>query len=241
LTEDQKEILTNLAKSSRFTYADLSCFFDVPISKIKNYCRYHKLNGYIKKETSSGERILLEYLRDIYKSNRFKTQHHVGEGLRLDIFDPKLNIGWEYHGIQHSQLTEFFHSEEEYNKALGRDRRKQELCRHRGIRLVVIYPSDLTLANLRDMIHKLEPGTGEISEKAVRTYNELSKERNAERREAHSKSEYRRLLIQRGRDYRKQQYQRAKQWKRKLQSDKRDEQASTSPDQEVPNKKSQSD
>lgn len=237
LTEDQKKILATLVQSSRFTYADLSCFFDVPISKIKNYCRYHKLNKYIKKETSSGERILLEYLRDIYKSNRFKTQYHVGEGLRLDIFDPKLNIGWEYHGVQHSQLTEFFHTDEEYEKALARDQRKHELCKYRGINLVVVYPPSLTIENVREIISSVEPGTGEVSEKAVRTYREFSKRIRQECRGANKHSEYKQRAAERACDCRKQQYLRSKQWKRNFQSRKRSEQARTSSYQEVSDEK----
>jgi hypothetical protein len=75
------------------------------------------------------------------------------DGLELDGYEEELKIGWEYNGKQHYMyVPEFFHSKgiEEFHSQQERDKKKIELCKKKGIKLLIIhysYSKDL---------HKLE-------------------------------------------------------------------------------------
>jgi very-short-patch-repair endonuclease len=128
----------------------------------------------VQHNRSSGEKKLLEVLRQIFSGLRIKEQYHIGERLLLDFYIPNLDIGFEYDGIQHFEFSTLFHKDEyEFKRQKQRDRRKEELCDLRGITLVrVKYDEDLTEELLREKIEDVGFGTGEISEDATRTYKE---------------------------------------------------------------------
>ena len=62
----------------------------------------------------------------------------------LDIWIPSLNVGIEYHGIQHFWPVEFFGGQDAFDRGQERDRKKRGLCEANGLRLVEIaYDQDL--------------------------------------------------------------------------------------------------
>eukprot|EP00933_Yihiella_yeosuensis_P058880 TRINITY_DN5964_c0_g1_i2.p1 TRINITY_DN5964_c0_g1~~TRINITY_DN5964_c0_g1_i2.p1 ORF type:complete len:362 (-),score=28.31 TRINITY_DN5964_c0_g1_i2:747-1754(-) len=60
--------------------------------------------------------------------------------LQLDCYYPELKLAAEYHGEQHYHKDHYFHSNDPlaFKKLLERDKRKVELCKTNGVRLIVI-------------------------------------------------------------------------------------------------------
>jgi hypothetical protein len=56
----------------------------------------------------------------------------------LDIWIPELNIGIEYHGLQHDHPVDFFGGHEAYEKNVERDNRKKVLCKEKGVKLIEV-------------------------------------------------------------------------------------------------------
>lgn len=68
-------------------------------------------------------------------------QHHRPSWLgrqHLDIAVPSLSIALEYQGAQHDQPVAFFGGEAAFARTLERDRRKLNLCRRHGWRLIYV-------------------------------------------------------------------------------------------------------
>jgi hypothetical protein len=58
----------------------------------------------------------------------------------LDIYIPKLNIGIEYQGKQHTEPVKFFGGVEAFEKNLERDKRKKRLCLENDLKLFYVFP-----------------------------------------------------------------------------------------------------
>lgn len=64
-----------------------------------------------------------------------------GRKLELDGFNEKLNIAFEYNGLQHYELVKPFHSSmDDLKKGMARDQLKKKFCEEKGIILFVIPP-----------------------------------------------------------------------------------------------------
>lgn len=97
---------------------------------------------------SKGAKALLEIVQQIYPYQRIELEHNVAEkgALFIDIFLPRLQIGFEYDGRQHFEYNEHFHgSRENFIKARRRDNEKDEVCEAKGIVLIrVAYDEDMS-------------------------------------------------------------------------------------------------
>jgi hypothetical protein len=130
----------------------------------------------------------------LFEPKDFVYEHHVGNGLRLDIFMPKYDIGIEYHGRQHFEFSTHFHGDRAgYLKAIQRDFAKVEACQAQGITLVVftdreIMTKDLVYEKMMDAFMNPVPQV-----KKPLTHEEQMKERAREyRRERYRESKERR-------------------------------------------------
>ncbi len=88
---------------------------------------------------SKGAKELLEIVQQVYPNHRVELEYNVASngGLFIDIFLPRLNIGFEYDGEQHFKFVKHFHGDTlGLLQARRRDRRKDELCEEQGIILV---------------------------------------------------------------------------------------------------------
>lgn len=106
---------------------------------------------------SKGAEALLEIVQQIYPNHRIELEHNVAErgALFVDIYLPRLQIGFEYDGIQHFEYNEHFHgSRENFIKAKRRDAEKDQRCEEEGITLVrVAYNEDM---NRELIVSKIE-------------------------------------------------------------------------------------
>jgi len=78
------------------------------------------------------------FVEEIIKTNYpfldFENEHHIGEGLYLDIYIPSLQLCFEIDGIQHTQYSAFFHRNENvFFKQLYNDTKKEKKCKELGI------------------------------------------------------------------------------------------------------------
>jgi very-short-patch-repair endonuclease len=94
---------------------------------------------------SKGAKALLEIVQQIYPFQRVELEHNVAKigALFIDIYLPRLGLGFEYDGIQHFEYNEHFHgSRENFIKAKRRDADKDQRCEEEGITLIRIAYSD---------------------------------------------------------------------------------------------------
>jgi len=82
--------------------------------------------------------------REIFESNLLEKFPNVRPkflgGLELDGYCEKLNIAFEYNGIQHYEYIPHFHRKgiEQFHAQQTRDRKKYKLCAERGVKLIII-------------------------------------------------------------------------------------------------------
>lgn len=68
-----------------------------------------------------------------------KTRKVLENHLELDGYNEELNIAFEYHGSQHYEYTHFFHyNEQSFEKQKIRDKKKEDLCKKKSIKLIIV-------------------------------------------------------------------------------------------------------
>lgn len=114
-----------------------------------------------RRSVSKGAKELLEIVKQLYPHQRIELEHNVAVrgALFVDIYLPRMKIGFEYDGIQHFEYSEHFHgSRENFVKAKRRDAEKDQRCEEEGITLIrVAYnedmSQDLILSKLEDALN----------------------------------------------------------------------------------------
>lgn len=95
------------------------------------------------KKMSRGQAALVRQIKALIPGEEIIFEHPVGERLRLDIYIPRYQLAFEYHGRQHFFFSNHFHeSRADYLNGVERDNRKMELCKEQGIALVVFRFND---------------------------------------------------------------------------------------------------
>jgi hypothetical protein len=86
------------------------------------------------------ERICLEIFENMLLESFTKIRPKWLGGLELDGYNEELNIAFEYNGKQHYKYCPFFHQgdPERFELQKQRDIKKYEICRIRGIKLIII-------------------------------------------------------------------------------------------------------
>lgn len=75
-------------------------------------------------------------------------------GLEIDLFFPRLNLGFEFQGDQHYIAIK---GAEALKSQQARDARKLELCEGRGISLIVVDAVHLNMGKLASLIYRANP------------------------------------------------------------------------------------
>lgn len=201
-TPEELDIIKSMATSDyAFTYVDIALKVNAEVKQVRSTCIQKGWNINIKRPTSNGVEIILSHLRDLYGHREVITEFHIGELLRLDIYIPIKNIGIEFDGIQHFERNEHFHrTKEDFERTQQLDKRKNELCDELGINLIRFqYDDDLSKDIIKSKIESVGDGVGSdvlntyhknggyISIKGLE-YNENQKEKaKAYRREQYQK------------------------------------------------------
>jgi hypothetical protein len=73
--------------------------------------------------------------------------------LELDVYIPKLKLGFEYQGIQHFKPIDFFGGKETFLEQVKRDKIKKQLCHDNKVELIEIYyDEELSLSLIKNKI-----------------------------------------------------------------------------------------
>lgn len=106
---------------------------------------------------SKGAEELLAIVQMIYPNQRIELEYNVADSgaLFIDIYLPRLQIGFEYDGQQHFEYNEHFHgNRENFIKARRRDNSKDDMCEKKEITLIrVAYNEDM---NRELVVSKIE-------------------------------------------------------------------------------------
>lgn len=88
-----------------------------------------------------SETKMLEIIKDIFKDLEVKYRYKPKwlNRMEIDVYVPKLKLGFEYQGNQHFKPIDFFGGEETFIAQVKRDKLKKEICETRGITLVYVY------------------------------------------------------------------------------------------------------
>jgi hypothetical protein len=110
-----------------------------------------------------GESIMREFLSLLVPTNEcedgarpgFLVNPATGERLELDRYYPLHRVAFEFNGKQHYEPTGRF-TREEVAAQKKRDRIKREICRQKGITLVVVHAEDLTLKGMLAKLNEVD-------------------------------------------------------------------------------------
>jgi hypothetical protein len=92
-------------------------------------------------EAWANETLLYQIVNEIFPDYRV-IRHHRPEYLNyleLDVYIPKLNIAFEYQGIQHFEPVEHWGGKESLEQVKQRDKLKKRLCEENNITLIYMY------------------------------------------------------------------------------------------------------
>lgn len=145
---------------------------------------------------SKGHSCLMRLLQELFPRVGIQTEYPVGNSLFVDIYISVYHLGLEYHGRQHFEFVEHYHKNlDGFKHSQERDEQKKELCRQRGITLVVFtYQDELTNNLVYERIMKaLEDQDGEAvsgdTDQRMLTWRELAAVKRRERnREAYRRA-----------------------------------------------------
>lgn len=87
-------------------------------------------------------------------NNQMVTKNSGNVRVELDVWVPSLNVAFEYQGEQHyHDFVKIFGQGANLSTYLSRDDEKIQLCKSRGIKLILIpYWWDLSISSLKDII-----------------------------------------------------------------------------------------
>lgn len=105
----------------------------------------HNVDGCVNPSVSKGEQITCKAMQDLFGKPfhsarpNFLKSPITGRNLEIDCFNPELNVGAEYNGIQHYTFTPKFHKTfQDFRNGQYRDYIKRDLCEKNGTRLIQI-------------------------------------------------------------------------------------------------------
>ncbi len=131
---DSNMSLADIAKNLHLTRPELNAFLK------KNGLDWVRRNN---RKLSRGHAALTQMMKNILPNEEIVNEYHIGGRLRLDVYCPSYKLAAEYHGRQHFFFTSHFHKDmDAFHDSVERDLKKEQLCRDKGIALVVFYFSD---------------------------------------------------------------------------------------------------
>jgi hypothetical protein len=146
------------------------------------------------RKLSRGHAALTQLMQNLLPNEEIVNEFHIGERLMLDIYCPTYQLAAEYHGRQHFFYSNHFHKDQaDFKASQERDARKEELCREKGIALVVFRFTD-----------KLEESA--VFERMMEAIQTTPYVREDKPKNSFKGNHYYEKMKQRNREYRKQRY-----------------------------------
>jgi hypothetical protein len=96
---------------------------------------------YCSKKLNMSELKMLGLIKEIFPKEKilYNTRPRWLKRMQIDVYLPKLKIGFEYQGQQHFMPVELFGGKEAFIKQVQRDKLKKEICQKRNINLLYVY------------------------------------------------------------------------------------------------------
>lgn len=101
-----------------------------------NHLHKYRLEGCPKCQTSKLEEQVMKKLNDNKIEFEYNKYYDYLNKLQLDFYIPSKNIAIECQGLQHFENIKHFGGTEKYNKQIEYDKKKYELCKEKGIKLL---------------------------------------------------------------------------------------------------------
>lgn len=102
------------------------------------------------------ETILFNFVKMLYPNDEI-IRHYRGrelEKLEIDIYIPSIKLGIEFQGKQHTNSISFFGGDKGLSAQQKRDKKKKNICKKLGIKLVFFYEDkdELSLFNVKSKL-----------------------------------------------------------------------------------------
>jgi DNA-binding CsgD family transcriptional regulator len=131
-TDKTDQILSLIGRG--YSKKEISRALNVSEKVVSFTAKTHGLK--LAKAYSHGQDELVSMLKELFPYLHLITEHHVGSGLRIDIYIPSIKLGFEFDGKQHDTFVSFFHKDEDgFIKSKQRDNNKDLMCVQKGIKL----------------------------------------------------------------------------------------------------------
>lgn len=189
---DNTEYMVDLLFETSMSLSEIAREVGWPISKLNQKINQLGLNWLkeSRKKVSRGQTALTNIMKKLLPSEKIVNEFYLEDNLRLDVYCPSYKLAAEYHGRQHFYYTsKFFESRYEFEEALKRDQKKINLCKEKGIALVVIrYNDELTEQSVFDRMLAAIREAPHVKEEKVKSnvyssdYYKESKKRLSEQR-----------------------------------------------------------
>ena len=151
---DNTEYLVDLLFETSLSLNEIAKEVGWPIARVNKKINQLGLSWLkeSRKKVSRGQTALTNIMKKLLPSEKIVNEFYLEDKLRLDVYCPSYKLAAEYHGRQHFYYTsKFFESKYEFEEALKRDQKKIDICKERGIALVVIrYNDELTEQSVFD-------------------------------------------------------------------------------------------
>lgn len=97
-----------------------------------------------------SETKMLEFIKEVLKKYeiRYRYKPKWLKRMELDVYVPKLKLGFEYQGIQHFQPVDFFGGIQTFISQVKRDQLKRKICFEKGITLIEVYYNEVLTKEL---------------------------------------------------------------------------------------------
>jgi hypothetical protein len=151
---DNTEYMVDLLFETSLSISQISKEIGWPISKVNQKINQLGLSWLkeSRKKVSRGQTALTNIMKKLLPSEKIVNEFYLEDKMRLDVYCPSYKLAAEYHGRQHFYYTsKFYESRYEFEEAQKRDQKKVQMCKDKGIALVVIrYNDQLTEESVYD-------------------------------------------------------------------------------------------
>jgi hypothetical protein len=151
---DNTEYMVDLLFETSLSVSQIAKEVGWPVTKVNQKINQLGLSWLkeSRKKVSRGQTALTNIMKKLLPSEKIVNEFYIEDKMRLDVYCPSYKLAAEYHGRQHFYYTsKFYESKYEFEEAQKRDQRKVDICKERGIALIVIrYNDELTEQSVYD-------------------------------------------------------------------------------------------
>ena len=205
---DNTEYMVDLLFETSLSVSQIAKEVGWPLAKVNQKINQLGLSWLkeSRKKVSRGQTALTNIMKKLLPSEKIVNEFYLEDKMRLDVYCPSYKLAAEYHGRQHFYYTsKFYDSKYDFEQAQKRDDKKVQMCKDRGIALIVIrYNDELSEQSVYDRMLTAIRESPYIKEQKVKSnvysseYYIESKKRLSEQR----KKNYRAMKDRKKNDHR---------------------------------------